>query len=719
MKVSTLSAISMAWWIARSSASPAAVDFNKRADTEKKTPEKSDAKEALPDTLTIDTFDQFTSEHLTFVEFFSPYCSHCKDLAPKWAEAFHLTKEDQNSLDIHMRQVDCVKSGDLCEREGINAYPNLRVYKPVENAEGKTGKSSFVDSFPRALTRTPENFHKFLINMAAEYNTGGLNMPSASQELDIDFSMKMIAGELGDPYFVTMFSSKSEEWKNGKFGDSCMDCRETKLVWDKLSNLIVSSAKTGHINCLDHPTLCKKLGYSDLTSVDSFTAPRFSMFVPKASGLIRFDFEEEPTLEKLKQFATKLSHNSKYEEISARDLEDYDYLVTEIPTKPTDKKFPLSNRIALVFHYDKKKVSPEDKAIMPYLLEMVTKSPFNINLFASKSPKFEEMIDNQGHAILEYVNSDPSFENRNFNKQMHLATTLTATPTLYIFKENSLIPAIYQNFAIEDMRKPEKIQEFINIHQYPLYGELTPDLMKAYFTEKKSKNPRGSKVVVTFLDTSDDNIVKEALFNVSMVAHQYNVLKKEYYFTDLVEQRDAKNDRVKALKAKNVDSVTVIQEMRTEIPHLFDHNDVLFTYIDIKKYPNFAKDAGWDINNHGYKAGDSIIVSKSRDFYWDSSLSGGRLTNNPSELRPVLEYLLDKKLAGTKDVSKFKTRLADSPYHPSLRLVDTIHQHGIIGYLIFGLSAILVYCGARVLVRKRRASPSGLRRGLIGEEKSD
>lgn len=717
MKVWSFSVI-VTSWIALSCATPAAVDPAKRVEADAAKGEKSDAKDSLPDTLTLETFDQFTSEHPAFVEFFSPYCSHCKDLAPKWEQAFRDTKEDQDALDIHMRQVDCVKSGDLCEREGILFYPNLRLYMPQVDALGnKDGKSKFIDSYPRSLTRTPENFHKYIVNMAAEYNNGGLNMPSSSEEVDIDLALNIVAGEVEDPYFVSMFSSKSDEWNTGKFGDSCRDCQEQKIVWDRLSNLIVSSTKSAHINCLDHALLCEKLGYPELASGSSRSSPRYAMFVPKSAGLIRFDYKDEPTVQKMKQFAMKLSHNSKYEEVTARDLEDYDYLVTELSPKPVDTYYPLSNKISLVFLYDKKKVSPEDKAIMPYLLEMVTNSPFNMNLFASKSAMFDKMVEEQAHALLEYVNSDETFEKREFDKLMHLATTLTARPTLYIFKENSLLPAIYQNFAVEDMRKAKKIQEFIEINQYPLYGELTPDLMKHYFTDKKKKNPRATKIVVTFLDTTNANHIKDAMFNMSMIAHQYNVLKKEHYFKDLIAQRDEKAESVAKLKSQNADSVAVINEMRKKIPHLFDHNDILFTYIDMSAYPNFARKAGWDINNRGYVAGDSIVVSKNRDYYWDSTLSGERLTNNPSEMRPVLEYLLSPQLAGGKDVTKFKARLANSPYHPSLRLVDNIHQHGVLGYFLFGITMGLVYLALRVLLRNRNTS--GLRRGLIGEEKSD
>lgn len=706
--------IAALWLLILAQAAPPTKDPKKLAEENPQDP----TKEPLPETLNLDTFDKFTSKQLTFVEFFSPYCSHCKQLAPKWEKAFRDTVGEQNQLGIHMRQVDCVKSGDLCEREGISFYPNLRLYVP-ESGKGEEQpkeKSKFVDSFPRSLARTPENFYKYMVNMAAEYSNGANSMPSSSQQIDVDLGMNIVAGEMDEPYFVTFFSAKDEQWKLGKFGTSCLDCIEHKLRWDKLSNLVVSSTKTGHLNCLTHPVLCEQMGYAELTKSDALHSPRFAMFVPKAAKLIRFNYLGDTSVAAMKQFAVKLSENSKYEEVTARDLEDYGYFHSELSTKPEDKFYPLSNKIALVFSYDKKLISPEDKAIMPYLLEMVTNSPFNINLFASKSNKFDDLIKEQAMGHLEYVNSDPTFHKQKFDNQMHLATTLTARPTLYIFKENSLIPAIYQNFALEDMRIPERIEKFIDKNQFPIYGELTPDLMKTYFTIKKNAKDSNDKIVVTFVDTTDANHMKEAFFNMSMVAHQYNLLKKEYYFNDLVEQREAKEERVAALKAQNAGTVEVIEEMRKKIPHLFDHDDVLFTFVDMEKYPQFAQDAGWDIDKRGYKKGESIVVTKKRDLYWDSTLSGERLTNDPSQLRPVLQYLLNPELVKTFDVSQFTLKLADSPYHSSLRLADHVHQFGFLGYVGFAILVFVLYTGARRFLRQ---GIRGQRRGIIGEAKSD
>ena len=70
--------------------------------------------------LVASNFDSVVNdEPLILVEFFAPWCGHCKALAPHYEEAATALK-DKN---IPIAKVDCVDQADLCQSHGVQGYP--------------------------------------------------------------------------------------------------------------------------------------------------------------------------------------------------------------------------------------------------------------------------------------------------------------------------------------------------------------------------------------------------------------------------------------------------------------------------------------------------------------------------------------------------------------------------------------------------------------------
>ncbi|KAK3805876.1 MAG: thioredoxin-like protein, partial [Benniella sp.] len=103
-------------------------------------------------------------ENLMLVEFFAPWCGHCKALAPEYEIAATKLKESN----IPIAKVDCTVETDLCQEQGVQGYPTLKVFRKGEASDynGARKADAIVSymvkkSLPALSEVTPENLETF------------------------------------------------------------------------------------------------------------------------------------------------------------------------------------------------------------------------------------------------------------------------------------------------------------------------------------------------------------------------------------------------------------------------------------------------------------------------------------------------------------------------------------------------------------------------------
>ncbi|XP_072890485.1 protein disulfide-isomerase A6 [Hemitrygon akajei] len=118
---------------------------------------KSGKKDVI--TLTDDNFDEnvIGSSDIWMVEFYAPWCGHCKRLEPEWAEAATEVKE-QTGGKVKLAAVDATTSQALAGRYGIRGYPTIKIFhKDEDNPIDYDGGRSKSDIVARALELFAEN----------------------------------------------------------------------------------------------------------------------------------------------------------------------------------------------------------------------------------------------------------------------------------------------------------------------------------------------------------------------------------------------------------------------------------------------------------------------------------------------------------------------------------------------------------------------------------
>lgn len=76
-------------------------------------------------TLTEDNFDTLVmqSEDPWMVEFYAPWCGHCKSLAPEWSQA-----AEELDGDVRLGAVDATSHPQLAQRFAVQGYPTIKVF---------------------------------------------------------------------------------------------------------------------------------------------------------------------------------------------------------------------------------------------------------------------------------------------------------------------------------------------------------------------------------------------------------------------------------------------------------------------------------------------------------------------------------------------------------------------------------------------------------------
>ncbi|XP_070570725.1 dnaJ homolog subfamily C member 10-like [Ptychodera flava] len=171
-----------------------------------------------------------------FVNFYSPRCHHCHDLAPTWRK---FAKEMEGV--IRIGAVNCWDDNPLCTQQGIMQYPTLVVYP---KKEFYTGAKTLTALVRHALRQVKATIHDLW--------AGNFKKILTSDEIKSTPLLMMYCGSVQ--------GSREEETAELVYAE-CLN-KDDRLKVAAILDKIVTVA---HIDCSASGNLCERLGISGNT----------------------------------------------------------------------------------------------------------------------------------------------------------------------------------------------------------------------------------------------------------------------------------------------------------------------------------------------------------------------------------------------------------------------------------------------------------------------
>jgi len=193
--------------------------------------------------LTAESFEEevMNSDQHVLVEFYAPWCGHCKSLKPVWEKA--ATEIKKKGWAVKLTALDATRFGDIASKYGVKGYPTIKVFGPDKSVEPEDYASG----------RDQEGivqFAKELVNGKEPKN------PWVTDLTDADFDDAVLPSE--DNWIVEFYAP----W--------CGHCKELKPQFEKTAEAQAGKAKFGAVDATINSELAKRFNISSYPTLYAF-----------------------------------------------------------------------------------------------------------------------------------------------------------------------------------------------------------------------------------------------------------------------------------------------------------------------------------------------------------------------------------------------------------------------------------------------------------------
>lgn len=229
-------------------------------------------------------------DEIWIVEFFAPWCGHCKNLAPEYKKAAKALK----GL-IKVGAVDMTQHQSVGQPYNVRGFPTIKIFggdkgKPSDYQGARTAQA-IVDAAINELKKTAS------VRLGGKAGGDESRRTSGGKKGSADDVI-----ELTDSNFESLVLNSEDIWLVEFFAPWCGHCKNLKPHWEQAATELKGKMKLGALDATTHQVMANKFGIKGF--------PTIKYFAPGSTAEDAIDYDGGRTSSDIVQWAlNKVAEN--------------------------------------------------------------------------------------------------------------------------------------------------------------------------------------------------------------------------------------------------------------------------------------------------------------------------------------------------------------------------------------------------------------------------